>query len=52
MSITPYLLSFFIYSGKQWGKFRHAVNPVLMKPKNARLYIDPMQKVNSEFIQR
>ncbi|TMW47152.1 hypothetical protein DOY81_007770 [Sarcophaga bullata] len=39
-------------NGKQWGKFRHAVNPVLMQPKNARLYIDPMQKVNSEFIQR
>ncbi|KAM7356572.1 cytochrome P450 12c1 [Cochliomyia hominivorax] len=39
-------------NGKQWGKFRHAVNPVLMQPKNAKLYMDPMQKVNSEFIQR
>ncbi|XP_023301703.2 probable cytochrome P450 12c1, mitochondrial [Lucilia cuprina] len=39
-------------NGKQWGKFRHAVNPVLMQPKNAKLYMDPMQKVNNEFVQR
>ncbi|XP_053964912.1 probable cytochrome P450 12c1, mitochondrial isoform X1 [Anastrepha ludens] len=38
--------------GEEWGKFRHAVNPVLMQPKNAKLYLKPMQKVNLEFIQR
>uniref|UniRef100_W8BVC2 Putative cytochrome P450 12c1, mitochondrial n=1 Tax=Ceratitis capitata TaxID=7213 RepID=W8BVC2_CERCA len=38
--------------GEDWGKFRHAVNPILMQPKNAKLYMEPMQKVNSEFIQR
>ncbi|XP_065358585.1 probable cytochrome P450 12c1, mitochondrial [Calliphora vicina] len=39
-------------NGKQWGKFRHAVNPILMQPKNAKLYMDPMQKVNNEFVLR
>ncbi|XP_017462758.1 PREDICTED: probable cytochrome P450 12c1, mitochondrial [Rhagoletis zephyria] len=38
--------------GEDWGKFRHTVNPILMQPKNARLYLGPMQKVNLEFIQR
>ncbi|XP_075161910.1 putative cytochrome P450 12c1, mitochondrial [Haematobia irritans] len=39
-------------NGPQWGKIRHAVNPILMKPRNTVLYIDPMQKVNEEFIER
>ncbi|XP_067634396.1 probable cytochrome P450 12c1, mitochondrial [Eurosta solidaginis] len=38
--------------GESWEKFRHAVNPILMQPKNAKLYLEPMQKVNLEFIQR
>uniref|UniRef100_T1PCC0 Cytochrome P450 n=1 Tax=Musca domestica TaxID=7370 RepID=T1PCC0_MUSDO len=39
-------------NGTQWGKFRHAVNPVLMQPRNTVLYIDPTQKVNNDFIER
>uniref|UniRef100_A0A1I8Q7H4 Cytochrome P450 n=1 Tax=Stomoxys calcitrans TaxID=35570 RepID=A0A1I8Q7H4_STOCA len=38
--------------GAQWGKFRHAVNPVLMQPRNIVLYINPTQTVNEEFIKR
>ncbi|XP_061396029.1 probable cytochrome P450 12c1, mitochondrial [Musca vetustissima] len=39
-------------NGPQWGKFRHAVNPVLMQPRNTVLYINPTQKVNNDFIER
>ncbi|CAD7015059.1 probable cytochrome P450 12c1, mitochondrial [Ceratitis capitata] len=39
-------------NGEKWAKFRHVVNPVLMQPKNAKLYLDPLQKVNLEFIER
>ncbi|XP_073839138.1 probable cytochrome P450 12c1, mitochondrial [Musca autumnalis] len=39
-------------NGAQWGKFRHAVNPVLMQPRNVVLYIDPTQRVNNDFIER
>uniref|UniRef100_B5DUY3 Uncharacterized protein n=1 Tax=Drosophila pseudoobscura pseudoobscura TaxID=46245 RepID=B5DUY3_DROPS len=38
--------------GKAWGDFRTAVNPVLMQPKNARLYYKKMSQVNQEFVQR
>ncbi|XP_014102782.2 probable cytochrome P450 12c1, mitochondrial [Bactrocera oleae] len=39
-------------NGENWAKFRHEVNPVLMQPKNAKLYLDPLQKVNLEFLER
>ncbi|XP_011292420.3 probable cytochrome P450 12c1, mitochondrial [Musca domestica] len=39
-------------NGAQWGRFRHAVNPVLMQPRNTVLYIEPTQKVNNDFIER
>uniref|UniRef100_A0A1I8NRH0 Cytochrome P450 n=1 Tax=Stomoxys calcitrans TaxID=35570 RepID=A0A1I8NRH0_STOCA len=38
--------------GAQWNKFRHAVNPVLMQPRYTVLYIEPIAKVNEDFIQR
>ncbi|XP_002012851.2 probable cytochrome P450 12a4, mitochondrial [Drosophila persimilis] len=38
--------------GKTWGDFRSAVNPVLMQPKNVRLYYKKMSQVNQEFVQR
>ncbi|XP_023174257.2 probable cytochrome P450 12a4, mitochondrial isoform X2 [Drosophila hydei] len=38
--------------GKTWGDFRSIVNPVLMQPKNVRLYYKKMSQVNSEFIER
>uniref|UniRef100_A0A0K8UE67 Putative cytochrome P450 12c1, mitochondrial n=2 Tax=Bactrocera latifrons TaxID=174628 RepID=A0A0K8UE67_BACLA len=39
-------------NGEKWAQFRHVVNPVLMQPKNAKLYLEPLQKVNLEFIER
>uniref|UniRef100_A0A0A1X019 Probable cytochrome P450 12c1, mitochondrial n=1 Tax=Zeugodacus cucurbitae TaxID=28588 RepID=A0A0A1X019_ZEUCU len=39
-------------NGENWAMFRHVVNPVLMQPKNAKLYLDPLQKVNLEFVER
>ncbi|XP_033255023.1 probable cytochrome P450 12a5, mitochondrial [Drosophila miranda] len=38
--------------GKTWSDFRSAVNPVLMQPKNVRLYYKKMSQVNQEFVQR
>ncbi|XP_037815902.1 cytochrome P450 CYP12A2-like isoform X1 [Lucilia sericata] len=38
--------------GEKWGSFRSAVNPVLMQPKNVRLYLGKMSQVNKEFIER
>ncbi|XP_016961298.1 probable cytochrome P450 12a5, mitochondrial [Drosophila biarmipes] len=38
--------------GKAWGDFRSIVNPVLMQPKNVRLYFKKMSQVNQEFVQR
>ncbi|KAH8369111.1 hypothetical protein KR009_001550 [Drosophila setifemur] len=38
--------------GKPWGDFRSIVNPVLMQPKNVRVYFKKMSEVNQEFVQR
>ncbi|KAH8243067.1 hypothetical protein KR032_004291 [Drosophila birchii] len=38
--------------GKSWGDFRTTVNPVLMQPKNVRMYYKKMSLVNQEFVQR
>lgn len=38
--------------GKAWGDFRSIVNPVLMQPKNVRLYYKKMSQVNREFVER
>ncbi|XP_013107498.2 cytochrome P450 CYP12A2 isoform X2 [Stomoxys calcitrans] len=38
--------------GEKWGTFRTAVNPVLMQPKNVRVYVRKMAQVNNEFLQR
>ncbi|XP_013108720.2 probable cytochrome P450 12c1, mitochondrial [Stomoxys calcitrans] len=38
--------------GAHWGKFRQTVNPVLLHPRNAVLYLDPIQKVTNDFIER
>ncbi|XP_075168743.1 cytochrome P450 CYP12A2-like [Haematobia irritans] len=39
-------------SGEKWGTFRSAVNPILMQPKNVRLYMHKMSSVNKEFMNR
>ncbi|XP_061391251.1 cytochrome P450 CYP12A2-like [Musca vetustissima] len=38
--------------GEKWGSFRSAVNPVLLQPKNVRVYLHKMAQVNDEFIKR
>ncbi|XP_017485040.1 PREDICTED: probable cytochrome P450 12c1, mitochondrial [Rhagoletis zephyria] len=38
--------------GEKWGAFRNQVNPILMHPKNAKLYLEPLQNVNLEFVKR
>ncbi|XP_061391258.1 cytochrome P450 CYP12A2-like [Musca vetustissima] len=38
--------------GEKWGTFRSTVNPVMMQPKNVRLYFNKMSQVNKEFIER
>ncbi|XP_013107499.2 cytochrome P450 CYP12A2 [Stomoxys calcitrans] len=38
--------------GEKWGTFRTAVNPVLMQPKNVRLYLQKMSNINEEFVER
>ncbi|XP_055847819.1 cytochrome P450 CYP12A2-like [Episyrphus balteatus] len=37
---------------EDWGKLRSTVNPILMQPKNAKLYLNNMLEVNDEFLQR
>ncbi|XP_059224404.1 cytochrome P450 CYP12A2 isoform X2 [Stomoxys calcitrans] len=39
-------------SGEKWGNFRSAVNPVMMQPKNVRLYMHKMSSVNRKFLNR
>uniref|UniRef100_A0A6P4EVS9 Probable cytochrome P450 12c1, mitochondrial n=1 Tax=Drosophila rhopaloa TaxID=1041015 RepID=A0A6P4EVS9_DRORH len=39
-------------NGPEWGKLRSAVNPVLMKQRNVAVYLQPMQRVNRQFIDR
>ncbi|KAH8278977.1 hypothetical protein KR018_012090 [Drosophila ironensis] len=38
--------------GKAWGDFRSIVNPVLMQPKNVKVYYKKMSQVNKEFVER
>ncbi|CAD6992841.1 cytochrome P450 CYP12A2-like [Ceratitis capitata] len=37
---------------EDWANFRTAVNPVLMQPKNARLYLNTILEINDEFLER
>ncbi|XP_011185299.2 probable cytochrome P450 12e1, mitochondrial [Zeugodacus cucurbitae] len=39
-------------AGEEWAKVRTAVNPVLMQPKNAKLYLNTLLEVNDEFLER
>ncbi|XP_037944122.1 cytochrome P450 CYP12A2-like [Teleopsis dalmanni] len=38
--------------GEKWGSFRSAINPVLMHPKKAKIYLPKMCKINTEFGER
>uniref|UniRef100_A0A0K8VA06 Putative cytochrome P450 12e1, mitochondrial n=1 Tax=Bactrocera latifrons TaxID=174628 RepID=A0A0K8VA06_BACLA len=39
-------------TGEEWAKIRTAVNPVLMQPRNAKLYLNTLLEVNDEFLER
>ncbi|XP_054747205.1 probable cytochrome P450 12e1, mitochondrial isoform X1 [Anastrepha obliqua] len=39
-------------AGEDWAKIRTAVNPILMQPKNARLYLNTILEINDEFLER
>ncbi|KAH8410742.1 hypothetical protein KR222_002198 [Zaprionus bogoriensis] len=41
-----------IDSGEQWARHRSVANPVLMKHRNAASYLQPMQRINQQFVQR
>ncbi|XP_013107497.2 cytochrome P450 CYP12A2 [Stomoxys calcitrans] len=39
-------------NGENWGSFRSTVNPILMQPKNVRLYLQKMSTVGKELLNR
>ncbi|KAH8267280.1 hypothetical protein KR018_000677, partial [Drosophila ironensis] len=39
-------------NGPDWGKMRTAVNPILLQPRNAKLYLNNLLQVNNEFLER
>ncbi|XP_036324712.1 cytochrome P450 CYP12A2-like [Rhagoletis pomonella] len=38
--------------GEEWAKMRTAVNPVLMQPRNAKLYLNTLLEINNDFLER
>ncbi|EDV41518.1 uncharacterized protein Dana_GF17468, isoform A [Drosophila ananassae] len=39
-------------NGPEWGKMRTAVNPILLQPRNAKLYMSNLLQVSDEFLER
>ncbi|KAH8382464.1 hypothetical protein KR009_003687 [Drosophila setifemur] len=39
-------------NGPDWGKMRTAVNPILLQPRNAKLYMNNLLQVSDEFLER
>ncbi|XP_017144944.2 probable cytochrome P450 12e1, mitochondrial isoform X2 [Drosophila miranda] len=39
-------------NGAAWGKMRTAVNPILLQPRNAKLYLKNLVQVSDEFLER
>ncbi|XP_033149202.1 probable cytochrome P450 12a5, mitochondrial, partial [Drosophila busckii] len=37
---------------QDWGDMRSAVNPIIMHPKNVKLYLGSLDRINQQFIQR
>ncbi|KAH8299801.1 hypothetical protein KR044_005969, partial [Drosophila immigrans] len=35
-----------------WGKMRSAVNPIIIHPKNVKLYLNSLDRINQQFIDR
>ncbi|CAD6993816.1 unnamed protein product [Ceratitis capitata] len=38
--------------GEQWSSFRSVVTPLLMQPKNIKMYVGKMAQVNQELVER
>ena len=47
-----YILTFALSNGELWQKFRTSVNQVVMQPRNVKVYIEPIDTVTLEFIER
>ncbi|XP_034241701.1 probable cytochrome P450 301a1, mitochondrial isoform X2 [Thrips palmi] len=39
-------------NGEMWQKFRSTVNQVAMQPRNVKVYVEPIDAVSEQFIQR
>ncbi|XP_044314996.1 probable cytochrome P450 12e1, mitochondrial [Drosophila rhopaloa] len=39
-------------NGPEWGKMRTAVNPILLQPRNAKLYMKNLLQISDEFLER
>lgn len=44
--------AFFLRNGEIWGKVRTAVNPIIMSPKNVKVYFPKVLSANNEFVER
>ncbi|XP_037955886.1 cytochrome P450 CYP12A2-like [Teleopsis dalmanni] len=42
----------FANDGKDWGDLRSLINPILVHPKNIKIYLSSLSKINQEFIDR
>lgn len=47
-----YLVSLAAAHGKEWQDFRTAVNQVMMQPRNIGQYVEPIENVSQEFVER
>ncbi|XP_034236373.1 probable cytochrome P450 301a1, mitochondrial [Thrips palmi] len=49
---TDYPPSLVVVQGKEWQEFRTAVNQVMMQPRNTKQYVEPIDRVSQEFVDR
>lgn len=47
-----YRVSLASSQGQEWQEFRTAVNQVMMKPQNTKQYVEPIDRVSQEFVDR
>ncbi|KAH8384894.1 hypothetical protein KR093_011823, partial [Drosophila rubida] len=41
-----------VAQNEAWGTMRSAVNPIIIHPKNVKLYLSSLDKINKQFIER
>lgn len=46
------IFTFIKREGKKWAEFRSAVNPVMVQPRRAKLYIPTIDEVADNFLER